>query len=148
MKLFDTSTAQLLGSVSFASPSVRSVDGTPNSAVIAATVGSVWNSMPKMVEQSKMLVKNSLSQGIRYEVTIQNTPDSRMISSLRRALGKNVRLVEQNSYSPATTVLYVFSFKSKDKIEDSIYDAAERSGMNDIKLVFSRGKAFTFNSGL
>ncbi len=148
MKLFDTSTSQLLGSVAFSSPAVRSVDGTANSAVIAATLGSVWNSMPKMVEQSKMLVKNSLSQGVRYEITIQNTPDSRAISALRRALAKNVRVVEQSSYSPASTVLYVFSFKSKDKIEDAIYDAAERAGLNDIRLVFSRGKAFTFNSGL
>ncbi len=148
MKLFDTSTAQLLGSVAFASPLVRSADGTPKSAVIAATAASVWNSMPKMIEQSKMLVKNSLSQGVRYEITIQNTPDSKMISAMRRALAKNVRLVEQNSYSPASTVMYLFSFKSKEKIEDAIYDAAERSGMNDIRMVFSRGKAFTFNSGL
>lgn len=147
MKLYDTSTAQLLGSVAFQSPQVMSTtsaEGAVNNAVAA----SVWNAMPKMAEQSKTLVKNSMARGIRYEVVIQNTPDSRQISNLRRALARTVREVEQVSYSPAETKLALYSFKSRDKVEDAVYDAADKASLLDLYLVYSRGKAFTFNSGL
>lgn len=147
MKIYDTSTAQLLGSVSFQSPQVMSTTST-ESAVSNAVAASVWSAMPKMTDQTKMLVKNSMSRGIRYEVLIQNTPDSRQVSQLRRSLARVVREVEQVSYSASETRLALYTFKAKDKIEDAIYDAADRAGLADLYLVYSRGKAFTFNSGL
>jgi len=147
MKIYDTSTAQLLGSVAFQSPQVMSTSSSEN-AVANAVAASVWSAMPKMTDQTKMLVKNSMSRGIRYEVLIQKTPDSRQISTMRRALAKVVREVEQVSYSASETKLALYTFKSSDKIEDAIYDAADRSGMLDIYLLYSRGKVLTFNSGL
>lgn len=147
MKLFDTSTAQLLGSVPFQSPEVMNTN-SEEAAATAAIAASVWNAMPKMIEQSKSLVRGSLSRGIRYEVIIQTTPDSRAISRLRQNLARKVREVEQISYSPAETKLAVYSFSNRDRIEDYIYDAADSADMYDIYLVFSRGKSFTFNSGL
>ena len=101
-----------------------------------------------MTDQTKMLVKNSMSRGVRYEVLIQNTPDSRQVSNLRRGLARVVREVEQISYSPAETKLALYTFKSRDKLEDAVYEAADKAGLLDIYLVYSRGKAFTFNSGL
>jgi len=147
MKIYDTSTAQLLGSVAFQSPQVMSTTSA-ESAVGNAVAASVWSAMPKMTDQTKMLVKNSLARGIRYEVVIQNTPDSRQISTLRRALAKLFREVEQVSYSPGETKLALYTFKSRDKVEDAFYDAADRAGLKDLYLVYSRGKAFTFNSGM
>ncbi len=147
MKIYDTSTAQLLGSVAFQSPQVMSTTSA-ESAVGNAVAASVWSAMPKMTDQTKMLVKNSLARGIRYEVVIQNTPDSRQISTLRRALAKLFREVEQVSYAPGETKLALYTFKSRDKVEDSFYDAADRAGLKDLYLVYSRGKAFTFNSGM
>jgi len=147
MKIFDTSTAQLLGSVAFQSPQVMSTTSS-ESAVANAVAASVWSAMPKMTDQSKTLVKNSMSRGIRYEVLIQNTPDSRQISNLRRALARVVREVEQVSYSPSETKLALYTFKSRDKLEDAMYDASERAGLLDLYLLYSRGKSFTFNSGL
>lgn len=147
MKLYDTSTGQLLGSVPFQSPEVMSAV-SQDAARTAAIATSVWNAMPKMIDQSKALVKGTLSRGIRYEVVIQVTPDSRMVSSLRRSLARKVREVVLDSYSPSETKLAVYTFKSRDQVEDYIYDAADAAGMNDIYLVFSRGKVLTFNSGL
>jgi len=147
MKIYDTSTAQLLGSVAFQSPQVMSTTSA-ESAVGNAVAASVWSAMPKMTDQTKMLVKNSLARGIRYEVVIQNTPDSRQISTLRRALAKLFREVEQVSYAPGETKLALYTFKTRDKVEDSFYDAADRAGLKDLYLVYSRGKAFTFNSGM
>ncbi|HAE21603.1 MAG TPA: hypothetical protein DCG47_04670 [Spirochaetaceae bacterium] len=147
MKIFETSTAQLLGAVAFQSP--QSMD--PNSldaAVSNAITASVWTAMPRMMDQSKALIKGTLSRGVRYELVIQKTPDSRVISNLRRALARTIREVEQVSYSAEETKLNLYTFQNSTKVEDAIYDAAERSGMPDVYLVFSRGKAFTFNSGL
>lgn len=147
MKIYDTSTATLMGSVVLTGQTAFS----PNSADAAATnaIGStVWAAMPKMIDQSKELLKNSLSRGIRYEVVIQKTPDSKQVSQLRRALAKKMREVEQVSYSAATTKLYLYTFQAGDKVEDAIYDAGSASGLNDLNLVYSRGKSLTFDSGL
>ena len=147
MKIFDTSTATLLGSVVLASQTAFS----PNSADAAATnaiASSVWVAMPKMIEQSKELLKNSLSRGIRYEVLLQKTPDSKQVSQLRRALAKKVHEVEQISYSPSVTKLYLYTFQNGDKIEDAMYDAGAAAGLSDLRLVYSRGKSYTFDSGL
>jgi hypothetical protein len=147
MKIFDTSTATLLGSVVLSSQTAFS----PNSADAAATnaiASTVWAAMPKMIDQSKELLKNSLARGIRYEVVLQKTPDSKQVSQLRRALSKKIREVEQVSYSAGSTKLYLYTFQKSDKIEDALYDAGSAAGLNDINLVYSRGKSFTFDSGL
>ncbi|HOX30927.1 MAG TPA: DUF6175 family protein [Spirochaetales bacterium] len=147
MKLFDTSTASLLGSVALISQpafSPSSLEAAVNNAVL----GSVWVAMPKMAEQSKELLKGSLGRGVRYEIILQKTPDSRQVSQLRRALAKKMREVEQASYSPDETRLYVYTFQKGDKVEDAMYDAASSAGLNDLNLVYSRGKSYTFNSGL
>lgn len=147
MKLFDTSTAALLGSVAFMSQPAFS-PSSMDAAVANAIAASVWTAMPKMTGQAKELIKNSLGRGVRYELVLQNTPDSRQVSSLRRALAKKVREVEQVSYSPSETKLYLYTFQGRDKVEDAVYDAAAAAGLNDINLVYMRGKSFTFNSGL
>lgn len=147
MKIYDTSTAQLLGSLAFMSKqgfSKKSMDEAKTFAIS----GGIWEAMPKMIEQSKALIRNSLSNGIRYELIIQKTPDAKLMNTFKRTLAKYVRLVEQVSYSPSESRFYIFSFKTKDKIEDAIYDAADRAGLKDMYLVYSRGKSFTFNSGL
>ena len=147
MKIYDTSTAALLGSVVLASQTAFS-PSSADAAAVNAVAGSVWAAMPKMVSQSKELMKNSLARGVRYEVILQKTPDSKQISQFRRALAKKVREVEQVSYSSATTTLYLYTFMKGDKVEDSIYDAAAAAGMNDLNLVYSRGKSYTFDTGL
>jgi hypothetical protein len=147
MKIYDTSTAALLGSIVLSSQTAFS----PNSADAAATnaiASSVWIAMPKMIDQSKELLKNALARGIRYEVIIQKTPDSKQISQLRRALAKKVREVEQVSYSSSATKLYLYAFQKGDKVEDALYEAGASAGMNDLNLVYSRGKSYTFDSGL
>ena len=146
MKIFDTSTGTLLGSVTFQSPQVMN-PVSQESAISNALAASVWNAMPKMTEQTKTLIQNSLARGIRYELVVQSTPDSKAMSDFRRALARQVREVEQVSYSAAETKLFVYTFQSRDKVEDAVYAAAERAGLQDMYLVFNRGKAFTFNTG-
>jgi hypothetical protein len=146
MKIFDVSTATLLGSIVLASGGTA-MGASAEVAATNAVTAPIWQAMPKMIDQSKQLIKNSLGRGIRYEVILQKTPDSRAVSQLRRALAKKVREVEQVSYSPAATTLYVYTFQAGDKVEDALYDAAGAAGMPDLNLVYSRGKSYTFDTG-
>ncbi len=148
MKIFDVSTASLLGSIVIASGGAAMSPSSADAAATNAVTAPIWQAMPKMIDQSRELIKNSLSRGVRYELILQNTPDSRAISQFRRALARKVREVEQVSYSPALTKLYVYTFQSGDKVEDAAYDAAESAGMMDLNLIYARGKSFTFDTGL
>jgi len=146
IKIYETSTATLLGSIAFSgqpSYSPSSADAAATNAIAAA----VWVLMPKVTEQAKALIANSLQRGIRYELIIQKTPDSRLVSNFRRALARNVREVEQVSYSPGETRLNVYAFLPGDKIEDAVYAAATQAGLRDLNLVYQRGRSYTFDSG-
>jgi len=147
MKIFDVSTASLLGSLVIVSGGAAMSPSSADAAATNAVTAPIWQAMPKMIDQSKELIKNSLGRGVRYELILQNTPDSRAISQFRRALAKKVREVEQVSYSPALTKLYVYTFQSGDKVEDAAYDAAESAGMSDLNLIYARGKSYTFDTG-
>lgn len=117
-------------------------------AVANVLMGSVWAAMPRMTEQSKALMQGALSHGIQYEVLIQNTPDADQVDELTYALSKRLREVEQVSYSPESTKLYIYSFSKGDQVRRLIKDAAMGAGLMDMKLVYSRGKSFTYNTGL
>jgi hypothetical protein len=135
MKIYEVSTATLLGSIAY---HYQNQD----------LANAVWAIMPKLTDQTKALMKNSLQRGIRYEVIIQNTPNSRQLANMRRAMSKIVREVEQSSYSAGETILHVYTFQGRDKVEDAVYDAADAANMPEIYLVYARGKSFVFNSGL
>ena len=146
MKIYETSTATLLGSIAFSSQpaySPSSADAASTNAIAAA----VWTMMPKVTEQAKSLLANSLQRGIRYELILQKTPDSRMVSAFRRALARELREVDQVSYSAEETRFNVYAFQPGDKIEDAVYSAASQAGLRDINLVYMRGRSFTFDSG-
>lgn len=146
MKMYDTSTGQLLGSVPFQSPQVRA--NTTEAAVANAVTASVWVGMPVMVEQSRNLIRGSMSNGVRYELIIQNPPDSRGMRDFRRALERYFRLVETASSSASEAQIHLYTFQTKSKVEDYIYDAADRAGLLDLQSVYSRGRSFVVNSGL
>jgi hypothetical protein len=147
MKLFETSTAILLGSIAFMSPPTFS-PVSQDSAVANAIAASVWQAMPKMTEQSKALLATSLSRGIRYELVAQKIPDAKMVSQFIKALSRKFREVEQLSFSPGETRIALFAFATKAKVQEAIYDAASTALMPDMYLVYMRGKSFTFNSGM
>jgi hypothetical protein len=147
MKLFETSTAVLLGSIAFMSPPTFS-PVSQDSAVANAIAASVWQAMPKMTEQSKALIGASLSRGIRFELVAQKIPDAKMVAQFIKALGRKFREVEQLSFSSGETRIALYAFSTKAKVQEAIYDAATTALMPDMYLVYMRGKSFTFNSGL
>jgi hypothetical protein len=147
MKIFETSTAALLGSIAFMSPPTFS-PATADAAIANAVSAAVWQAMPKLTEQSKALIGASLSRGVRYELILQKTPDSKQISLFERQLARKFREVERLSFSPGETRFSIYTFQARGKVEAAIYDAAEATNLPDLYLVYMRGKSFTFNSGL
>ncbi|MDX9783835.1 MAG: hypothetical protein RBT72_03680 [Spirochaetia bacterium] len=147
MKLFEASTAVLLGSVAFMSPPTFSPVSL-DAAVSNALAASIWQSMPKVTEQSKALYGASLARGIRFELIAQKIPDAKQVAQLVRALGKKFKEAEQLSFSPGETRIALYGFMSKAKAQEAIYDAAASAMLPDMYLVYMRGKSFTFNSGL
>jgi hypothetical protein len=148
MKIFDASTATLLGAISFLSPQTFSPVSS-DAAMMNAIAGSVWQSMPKVTEQSKALLSTTMAtRGVRYELVLQNTPDAKAVSQFEKNLSKRVREVERLSYAPGETRFTLYAFMSASKIQDAIYDAASAAGFPDCYLLYMRGRSYTFNTGL
>lgn len=147
MKIFETSTATLLGSIAFASPPTVNPLSAQD-AMANAAMASVWQSMPRLTEQTRELMRVSLARGLRFELILIGTGDARLVSQFERSLGAKLREVEKTSYSPGETRFSLFAFASRGAVEKAVYDAAAAAGMKDAYLVYMRGKSFTFNSGM
>jgi len=147
MKIFDASTAALLGSISFLSPQTFS-PVSPEAAMMNAITASVWQSMPRVTEQTKTLMSTAVARrGVRYELVLQNTPDPKAIAQFEKSLAKRVREVERLSYAPGESRFVLYAFMPGSKIQDAIYDAAAISGFPDSYLLYMRGRSYTFNTG-
>ncbi len=148
MRMYETSTGQLLGSVPYRSRrTVSRVDAFD--AQSNAVQSAVYAAMPRMIDQSEALMEQTLSRGIRYEITIQNTPDSRVVSRFRAQLRDHVASVDTISQSPESTRLAVRHYGSLDELEDVVYQVGSVTpGMEDLYQVIRRGKAITFDTGL
>ncbi len=147
MKLFETSTAVLLGSIAFMSPATFS-PVSADAAIANAIAASVWQAMPRVTEQAKALMAASMRRGLRYELIAQKIPDARQASQFVKALSRKFREVEQLSFSQGETRIALFGFMEKAKVQEAIYEAALASAMPDMYLVYMRGRSFTFNSGM
>lgn len=147
MKIYETSTGSVLGSVVFMSPPTFN-PASADSAIANAVAASVWQAMPRVTEQSKSLLGAAFSRGVRYELSVQKTADSRQMSTFERAMARKFREVERLSYAPGETRFAIFTFQNRGAVEAAVYDAAKDAALTSLYLVFSRGKSFTFNTGL
>jgi hypothetical protein len=148
LKMFETSTGELLGSLPYRSQRTFS-RVSQQDAILNAIQSTIFKAMPVAVEQSREKLLEAFSKGIRYQVIIQNTPDSRVVSDFRRSLRKKVPDVETVSQSAEETVYNVYFYGRIDELEDLIYDISENvPGMESIYQVLTRGKSITFDSGI
>ncbi len=148
LKLFESSTGRLLGSVPWNSPKTLSTAGT-EAAVINALQTSVYKAMPISISQAKAYMAKSLADGIKYDLVIQNTPDSRLMNTFSRRLKERVKDVRLVSQSESETKYNVFLIGSIEDLVDEVYNVAEKiPGLEDMRQVLLRGKTVTFNSGM
>jgi len=147
LKIFNPSTGELLGSVPYSSPktfsTVSAYDAQSN-----AVQSTVYKALPLAIDQAKILLAKAYSNGIRYELIINDTPDSKSMSRFRSCLKDNVSGIKTLYQSSAQTKYEVLFFGTIDDLEAVVYDTAESTaGFNKMELVMLRGKTLTFKSG-
>jgi hypothetical protein len=148
MNIFETSTGQLLGTVSYTSPRtlsrVSQFDAQSN-----AIQSSVFQAMPRVTQQARSSLERQFEMGIRYDLVIQNTGDARLMTQFRQALRRQVSEVITVSQTPAETRYTVFFFGRPDDLVDLMFDIADRvPGLQNMDLILTRGKSLTFDTGL
>ena len=148
LKLFESSSGRLLGSVPYNSPRAFSRD-SEYSAIINALQSSIYKSMPGAISQAKAYMEKALSRGIKYELVIQNTPDAKLMSRFRSRLMDKVKDLE-TSYQSVDETKYVIYFMGRiEDLESSVYDVSDSiPGLEGMQQIMLRGKTLTFNTGI
>lgn len=147
LKIFNPSTGELLGSVPYSSPKTFSTV-SPYDAQSNAVQSTVYKALPIAIGQAKILLAKEYASGIRYELIINDTPDSKSMSRFRSNLKDSVSGIKTLYQSSAQTKYEVLFFGSIDDLEAVVYDIAESTaGFNNMELVMLRGKTLTFKSG-
>lgn len=148
LKMYNASTGELLGAVPYASP--KTFDrASAESAAQNAIKSTVFKAMGAAVEQSKKALARDYRDGIRYEIIINNTGDSKLISRFRAKLKNDTEMIRVVHQSAAQTKYAVQFFGTIEDMEEIIYQAAENTpGLDNIELIMTRGKTLMFRSGL
>jgi hypothetical protein len=148
LKGFEASTGRLLGSQPWNSPKTFST-ASEQAAKINALQTSVYKAMPIVIDQAKAYMAKALQNGIKYELIVQNTLDSRMMSDFYRKMRRKARDIKTVSQTAEETKYSVFLIGSVEDLVDMVYDVADTvSGLEGIYQVVLRGKSVTFNTGM
>ena len=144
LKMYNPSTGELLGAVPYSSP--KTFDRTSVEAASQNAIRStVFKAMSVAVDQAKKALVRDYAQGIRYEITINNTTDSKLMSKFRSELQRKVETIRVMNQSAAQTKYAVQYFGRVEDMENIVYAAAESvSGMENLSLVMIRGKTLMF----
>lgn len=148
LKGFEASTGRLLGSQPWNSPKTFSTS-SEEAARINALQTSVYKAMPIVINQAQAYMAKALRNGIKYEVIIQNTPDSRTMSTFRRKVKRDAKDIKTVSQSAEETKYHIFLIGSIEDLVDIIYDVADTvPGLEGMDQILLRGKSVTFDSGM
>jgi hypothetical protein len=148
VKGFEASTGRLLGSQPWNSPKTFST-ASEEAARINALQTSVYKAMPHVIGQAQTYMAKTLQDGIKYDLIVQNSADTRLMSDFRRKLAKEVKDIETVSQTAEETRYSVYLIGSVEDLADLVYDVAETlPGMEGIELILLRGKSVTFDSGM
>lgn len=149
LKNFDASTAAGRGSSYYQTvpPAMSTVSEADalNNAVASATFNAIKNA----VEQARAYTQKELTQGIKYDLVIQNTFDSRLMRNFMKKMERKVKSIKRVSTSPEETKYEVRLIGRIEDLEDLVYDVSEGlAGLEGMSLVYQRGNSITFDSGL
>jgi hypothetical protein len=148
LKGFEASTGRLLGSQPWNSPRTFST-ASEQAAKINALQTSVYKAMPIVIDQAKAYMAKALTNGIKYELIVQNTFDSRMMSDFYRKMRRKAKDIKTVSQTAEETRYEVYLIGSVEDLVDMVYDVSDTvSGLEGIYQVVLRGKSVTFNTGM
>ncbi len=148
LKMFESSTGNLLGSVPYSSPRTFSRTSQKD-AKSNALQSTLYKAMPVAVEQSKVLLGKAFERGIRYELVVQNTQDSRLMTRFRTKLRAKVKDLQVVNQSAEQTKYAVYLFGRIEDLEEIVVSVADSiPGLEGMEQKLMRGKSITFDSGL
>jgi hypothetical protein len=149
LKNFDASTGAGRGTAYYQTipPAMSTVseEDALNNAVASAT----YKAMEEAIKQAENYTEKELRQGIKYQLVVQNSFDSRVMREFSQRLERKVEGVQRLSFSSEETVYEVRLIGQITDLEDIVYDTAESvNGLEGMYLVYQRGNSITFNSGM
>ena len=145
---FEASTGKLFGSAVWNSPKQLSTSSESAARQQALQV-CVWKAMPKVIDQAHAYMATALERGLRYNLIVQNTRDSRVMSTLRKSVEREVEEIEVVSQSAEETVYLVYFIGTAAELSELLYDAAAGiPELASLEQVMLRGSSLTFDTGL
>lgn len=148
IKGFDPATGQVLASVPYKTNKVFSMNSEAD-AVTNAVTEALRAALPQALEQAHAVLSKALVQGIQYDLVIQKTSDSKLLSQLRRKLQAKVKQLNAVSSTAEETRLEVFYSGSILELEDLIYGICDSiPGLEGMYKVMQNGRVLTLNTGL
>lgn len=146
---FDSSTAAGRGSASYQTipPALSTV--SPEDALNNAVSSASYKAMEEALRQARQYTERELTQGLKYDLIVVNTPDSKVMRDFQKALERKTKSVKRVSFSDQETKYEVRFVGRMSDLEDLIYDVASTvNGLQDMRLVTQRGSSITFNTGM
>ncbi len=148
LKAYETSTAILMGSASYTTIDQKFSTVSEENARFNAIQEAVNIVMPRVIEQIRENMKNSAINGIRYEVIIQNPLGDRAMNSFWDKLSGEVKDIQAISQSMEEIRYNIWYIGSMVELKSLIYNITETiSGLQNMEMVYSRGKSITFHTG-
>jgi hypothetical protein len=145
-ELFDASTGQLLGSVS---SNIVGAAGAGVQDTSSLVLNVVSQAMVQAVSQAKEQMQKALVRGMRYELIVQNTPDSKLMNSFLQELKSKTKQIKVLSSSPTEYRYEVYYIGLLSDLEALIYSVSEKIvQLKDINQVMASGKSLTMDTGL
>ena len=147
LKAYETSTALLLATISYASPDKILNTMSLDKAKISSIQQAVKDCMPDLIKQIKTNVLKNMYRGIRYEVIIQNPIGDRIMSRFWEKLQDRTRDIQLHSQSNEEIKYFIWYIGSIVDLKLIIYNISETlPGLENLEMVLSRGKTITFNT--
>ncbi|MCX7030597.1 MAG: hypothetical protein NTU62_10830 [Spirochaetes bacterium] len=148
LKIYEASTARLLGSVPWTSPA-SAWQQTEVAAVNNVLQVSVFKAMPIAVGQAKTKFAAELKNGIKYGLVLQRTSDAKVVTAFRTRLKERVKTLRVVSQTDDETNFEVWMVGSIEDLADLVVSVAGRvPGLEGLRQVLLRGKSITFNTGM
>lgn len=145
-EIFDSSSGQLLGSFPV---NILAATDKANNNLNSLVLNVVEKAMTQAVIQAKEQMQKALVRGMRYDLTIQSTGDSRLMSRFLDKLKENVKQIKVLASSPNEYRYEVYYIGLLSDLESLIYKTTDTiAELINMRLVLSTGKSLTMDSGL
>jgi len=148
LKIYEASTARLLGSVPWTSPA-SAWQQTEVAAVNNVLQVSVYKAMPIAVGQAEAKFAQELKNGIKYGLVLQRTSDAKVVTAFRTRLKERVKNLKTVNQTDEETTFEVWLVGSIEDLADLVTSVAGRvPGLEGLRQVMLRGKTVTFTTGM